>query len=51
MFFALQLPHNGVDVSWWGNDIINEGCEGSYGCPNLAVPDEGYFGATPGTYA
>lgn len=48
MFVALELPKGSLSVNWWGNNIVNAGCEGEGGCPNLAMPDVGYFG--PGIF-
>jgi len=47
IFFALQLP--GVEIDWWGNDVVGLGCEGTT-CPRLPIPDIGYFGPAPGTF-
>lgn len=51
IFFALEVPHNGVNVTWWGTTIVGAGCEGQGGCARLTVPTEpGYFGPAPGGY-
>jgi hypothetical protein len=50
MFFVLQLPKGGVVIDWWGNNVVALGCEGQGGCPNLPIPDVGYFGPAPGEY-
>ncbi|KJX98550.1 opt oligopeptide transporter like protein [Zymoseptoria brevis] len=45
IFFALQIPKDGnLVVNWWGNNVVNQGCEGSGGCPRLEVGDSGTFG-------
>ncbi|SMR63967.1 unnamed protein product [Zymoseptoria tritici ST99CH_3D1] len=45
IFFALQIPKDGnLVVNWWGNNVVNEGCEGSGGCPRLELGDSGTFG-------
>lgn len=40
--------------AWWGNDIVSAGCDGGgdsgYGCPRLAIPDEGFFHPGPGEF-
>ena len=49
IFFALSIPKGGLSIDWWGNNYPYEGCDGLGGCPNLVVPDVGYFGAAPGS--
>nr|XP_031857404.1 OPT family small oligopeptide transporter [Kwoniella shandongensis]KAA5524476.1 OPT family small oligopeptide transporter [Kwoniella shandongensis] len=52
IFFALEIPKDGaLYIDWWGNNVGSLGCEGTGGCARLAVPDVGYFGPAPGTYA
>ena len=46
IFFAIQMPE--VEVSWWGNEVSYEGCEGT-ACRRLPIPDVGYFGPAPGS--
>ena len=48
IFFALELPAGGLSIDWWGNNVSYEGCEGS-ACTRFPIPDQGYFGPTPGT--
>lgn len=51
IFFAVQIPlGDSATIDWWGNDIVNQGCEGNWGCPGLDVPDVGYFGPAPGSF-
>ncbi|ORX33445.1 OPT oligopeptide transporter protein-domain-containing protein [Kockovaella imperatae] len=51
IFFALEVPHGGYSLNWWGNNVLNEGYEGSFGAPRLAVPtDPGYFGPPQGSF-
>ncbi|WVQ66274.1 OPT family small oligopeptide transporter [Kwoniella botswanensis] len=51
IFFALQIPKGGtLSIDWWGNNVVNLGCEGQGGCPRLDIPEVGYFGPAPGTY-
>ncbi|WWC63248.1 OPT family small oligopeptide transporter [Kwoniella dejecticola CBS 10117] len=45
IFFAVQLP--AVEVTWWGNTVSSQGCEGT-ACRRLPIPDNGYFGPAPG---
>ncbi|CAG7854939.1 Sexual differentiation process protein isp4 [Serendipita indica DSM 11827] len=45
-FFALQWP--GVEISWWGNDIVNVGADAYPGTALLPVPDIGYWGPSSG---
>ncbi|OCF34038.1 OPT family small oligopeptide transporter [Kwoniella heveanensis BCC8398] len=52
IFFALQIPKGGtLAIDWWGNNVVNLGCEGQGGCPRLDIPEVGYFGPAPGTYS
>jgi len=51
IFFALDIPKGGLSVTWWGNTVSYEGCEGAGGCPLLTVPaDPGYFGPPQGSF-
>ncbi|PVF96622.1 OPT-domain-containing protein [Serendipita vermifera] len=45
-FFALQWP--GVEISWWGNDVVNNGADAYPGMPLLEVPEVGYWGPSSG---
>lgn len=47
MFFALQ--YNGLELSWWGNDITSAGCEGR-ACTLLTLKEGGRFGPGPGQF-
>lgn len=50
IFFGLTIPKDGnLSIDWWGNNIVNAGCEGNGGCPYLTVEDGGYFGDAPGS--
>lgn len=46
-FFALSL--HGVEVEWWGNSVVREGCEGK-DCVRLTLAEGEIFGPAPGTY-
>ncbi|KIY49349.1 OPT superfamily oligopeptide transporter [Fistulina hepatica ATCC 64428] len=48
IFFAIEWP--GINLDWWGNNILNEGCDSS-GCPRLAIPDINYFGPGVGEFS
>lgn len=51
IFFALQIPKGGLELNWWGNEIVNAGCDGNGGCPLYdTLPDVGYFGPAKGTF-
>ncbi|WVW83737.1 OPT family small oligopeptide transporter [Kwoniella bestiolae CBS 10118] len=51
IFFTLQIPKGGnIAIDWWGNNVVNLGCEGQGGCPRLDIPEVGYFGPAPGDY-
>ena len=45
-FFALQWP--GVEINWWGNEIVNVGADAYPGTALLPVPDIGYWGPSTG---
>jgi hypothetical protein len=49
IFFALQWTD--TSLSWWGNNVISEGCEGK-ACPklNASQAEGGYFGPRIGTF-
>jgi len=36
MMFGLSVP--GVELSWWGNDVVSEGCEGG-GCTLMTLAE------------
>jgi hypothetical protein len=50
IFFALEIPHGGYSIDWWGNSVLGEGCEGEGGCVKLVLGDGEYFGGAPGTF-
>lgn len=49
IFFGLQIPKGGIEVDWWGNNVVGTGCDGAGGCPRLDIPEAGYFGDAPGS--
>lgn len=48
MFFALQISE--IELNWWGNSVINEGCDGSGDCVRKVLPDGEYFGPRIGEF-
>jgi len=49
MFFAIQWP--GVQINWWGNRVVYEGCEAmTMPCRLLRVAKGEYFGPRKGTF-
>ncbi|KAK4187025.1 hypothetical protein QBC35DRAFT_553123 [Podospora australis] len=44
IFFAVQL--HGFELNWWGNAVVDAGCEGSGDCVYLPVPSGQSFGPT-----
>ncbi|KAL7932662.1 OPT oligopeptide transporter domain-containing protein [Trichoderma chlorosporum] len=46
-FFA--LTYRGITLDWWGNNVINLGCEG-VPCPLKKLPEGQFFGPAPGHY-
>jgi len=51
IFFGLQVPHGGIEVNWWGNNVVNLGCEGE-SCVRLdaSTLPNGYFGPPNGQF-
>ncbi|KAI5864126.1 OPT-domain-containing protein [Durotheca rogersii] len=47
IFFALQWPE--LRLRWWGNDVVNQGCEGDP-CVLRHLPDGEYFGPRIGEF-
>ena len=48
MFFALQISD--VELNWWGNSVVNKGCDGSGDCVLKVLPDGEYFGPRIGEF-
>ncbi|QYT00822.1 hypothetical protein H0G86_007889 [Trichoderma simmonsii] len=46
-FFA--LTYRGITLDWWGNNVVNMGCEGT-ACPLKKLPEGEFFGPAPGHY-
>jgi hypothetical protein len=47
IFFTLQWQD--IELSWWGNDIVSEGCEGSP-CRLKQLEPGAYFGPRLGDF-
>ncbi|KAJ4299954.1 hypothetical protein N0V90_005202 [Kalmusia sp. IMI 367209] len=47
IFFALQMQHKSLD--WWGNEVIEKGCEGDP-CARLVLGDGEFFGPRMGEF-
>lgn len=45
-FFALQWA--GVEINWWGNNVVGMGADSYPGTPLLDIPDVGYWGPSSG---
>ena len=51
IFFALEIPHGGVTLAWWGNNIVYEGCEAaSSPCRAFELAKGEYFGPRMGEF-
>ena len=51
IFFGLEIPKGGLSIDWWGNNVVDLGCEGEGGCPLIAeLPAQGYFGPPQGQF-
>ncbi|KAK8022808.1 OPT oligopeptide transporter [Apiospora rasikravindrae] len=46
-FFSLQ--YTGVELKWWGNEVIYQGCEET-ACTLYQVPEGGHFGPGAGQF-
>jgi len=51
IFFALQI--NDIELPWWGNDVLSEGCDATGQCVRLKLnTEEGeYFGPRMGEWS
>ncbi|KAK1760196.1 OPT oligopeptide transporter protein-domain-containing protein [Echria macrotheca] len=47
ILFALEMQ--GVELKWWGNDVVSRGCEGDFCVLKTLGPGE-YFGPGPGQF-
>lgn len=47
IFFSLQWKE--ININWWGNDIVNAGCEGTP-CTRLTLAKGEYFGPRIGEF-
>jgi OPT family oligopeptide transporter len=48
IFFTVQWLQ--VDLDWWGNDVVSQGCEGD-ACTLMTLNDGDYFGPRIGTFS
>jgi OPT family small oligopeptide transporter len=48
IFFALQIFE--IELKWWGNTVVNEGCDGSGDCVLKVLPEGEYFGPRIGEF-
>lgn len=48
IFFALQIFE--IELKWWGNTVVGEGCDGSGDCVLNVLPDGEYFGPRIGEF-
>jgi len=48
IFFALQMSD--IELNWWGNSVVNEGCDGGGDCVLKKLPEGEYFGPRIGTF-
>ncbi|OAA56306.1 Tetrapeptide transporter, OPT1/isp4 [Niveomyces insectorum RCEF 264] len=47
IFFALQ--YNDIELDWWGNNVVAEGCEAK-ACPLIQLPKGEHFGPGVGEF-
>ena len=50
LWLAFGLAYSGVEVPWWGNEVVGRGCEGEVECVRKVLGPGEYFGPAPGTY-
>ncbi|GAB1314622.1 hypothetical protein MFIFM68171_04832 [Madurella fahalii] len=48
IFFALQISE--IQVDWWGNSVLNEGCDATGDCVHKVLPEGEYFGPRIGEF-
>ncbi|KAK3308463.1 OPT oligopeptide transporter protein-domain-containing protein [Chaetomium strumarium] len=48
IFFALQIWE--VELDWWGNSVLGEGCDGSGDCVRKVLAEGEYFGPRIGEF-
>ncbi|KAK0720170.1 OPT oligopeptide transporter protein-domain-containing protein [Lasiosphaeris hirsuta] len=49
IFFALQISE--IELDWWGNSVLGEGCDATGTCVRLKVEDGEYFGPRMGSWS
>lgn len=49
IFFALQLSE--IEVTWWGNTVLSEGCDATGRCVRLTVNEGETFGPPKGSWS
>lgn len=49
MFFALQISD--IQLDWWGNSVVNAGCDGSGDCVLKTLAGGEYFGPRMGEFS
>ncbi|KAL2257875.1 hypothetical protein VTK26DRAFT_9059 [Humicola hyalothermophila] len=49
IFFALQISE--IELDWWGNSVLNEGCDATGDCVRMVLPEGEYFGPRIGEFS
>ncbi len=52
IFFALQISD--IEIDWWGNSVLSEGCDAMGSCVRLTLPEEPegiFFGPPMGSWS
>lgn len=49
IFFSVQI--NEVELSWWGNNVLAEGCDATGSCVRLKLEEGEYFGPRIGEFS
>ena len=49
IFLALQVWD--IELSWWGNDVLSDGCDANGKCVRLTLPKGEYFGPRIGEFS
>jgi len=49
IFFTLQVWE--ISLTWWGNTVIEEGCDGSGPCVLMTLAEGDFFGPKIGEFS
>ncbi|KAK5656720.1 hypothetical protein OQA88_4268 [Cercophora sp. LCS_1] len=49
IFFALQISE--IEINWWGNSVLSDGCDARGDCTRLVLEEGEYFGPRIGEFS